>query len=81
MAANQAMPTCCYTAVLLLLVAGLSGSLDTEAAEKRKKSKAKPVKPQVELPVSPTTQQATATNGGTAINIGRDLIINKNNYN
>ena len=75
------MPTCRYTAVLLLLVAGLSGSLDVEAAEKRKKSKVKPVKPQVEQRVSPTPQQATATDGGTAINIARDLIINKNNYN
>ena len=81
MAANQAMPTCRYTAILLMLVAGLSGSLDVEAAEKRKKLKIKLVKPQVEQPASPTPQQATATDGGTAINIARDLIINKNNYN
>ena len=39
MAANQAMPPCRYTAVLLLLVAGLSGSLDVEAAEKPRNRK------------------------------------------
>ena len=64
-----------------MIVVALGGSLDVEATEKRKKSKAKPVKPQVEQRVSPTPQQATATNGGTAINIGGDVIINKNNYN
>ena len=75
------MPTCRFTVILLMIVVALSGSLDVEGAEKRKKLKINPVKPQVEQPASPTPQQATATDGGTAINIGGDVIINKNNYN
>ena len=69
-----------FTAILLVMIAVMSLSLDVDAAEKRKKAKTKTIKPPAEQAASPSAQSATAASGGTAVNIGGDLIINKNNF-